>query len=253
VLVVKPHNKTPYELFRGRTPTLSFMKPFRCHVTIFNTLDNLGKFDGKSDEGFFVRYLLNSKAFRVYNIGTRKVEENLHIRFLEDKPCIVGNGPKWLFDIDVLTNSRNYVPVIAGTNSNDFVDGLLFDSSSKNTTNDEPQSSCNTGNKDDNGVNKDGGIDAHEKLANSVNDVNTVRPSNNTTSTDFDTGSLNINTVSLIVFIASPEATHADFFGDKPEADMSNINTRIHKDHSLDLVISNVQSSVMTRKMTKTT
>ncbi|GJX82476.1 putative ribonuclease H-like domain-containing protein [Tanacetum coccineum] len=50
VLVVKPHNKTPYELFRGFKPALSFMKPFGCHVTILNTLDSLGKFDGKSDE-----------------------------------------------------------------------------------------------------------------------------------------------------------------------------------------------------------
>ncbi|GJT75299.1 retrovirus-related pol polyprotein from transposon TNT 1-94 [Tanacetum coccineum] len=50
VLVVKPHNKTPYELFRGLKPALNFMRPFRCHVTILNTLDNLGKFDGKSDE-----------------------------------------------------------------------------------------------------------------------------------------------------------------------------------------------------------
>ncbi|GJQ93115.1 putative ribonuclease H-like domain-containing protein [Tanacetum coccineum] len=54
VLVVKPHNKTPYELFRGRTPSLSFMRPFGCHVTILNTLDHLGKFDGKSDDGFFL-------------------------------------------------------------------------------------------------------------------------------------------------------------------------------------------------------
>ncbi|GJU18861.1 ribonuclease H-like domain-containing protein [Tanacetum coccineum] len=44
VLVVKPHNKTPYELFRGFKPTLSFMRPFGCHVTILNTLDSLGKF-----------------------------------------------------------------------------------------------------------------------------------------------------------------------------------------------------------------
>ncbi|GKF01310.1 ribonuclease H-like domain-containing protein, partial [Tanacetum coccineum] len=89
VLVVKPLSKTPYELFRGRTPSLSFMKPFGCHVIILNTLDRLGKFDGKSDDGFFVRYSLNSKAFRLYNIRTRKVEENLHVRFLEDKPIIV--------------------------------------------------------------------------------------------------------------------------------------------------------------------
>ncbi|GJS10766.1 putative ribonuclease H-like domain-containing protein [Tanacetum coccineum] len=70
VLVVKPHNKTPYELFRGFKPALSFMRPFGCHVTILNTLDNLGKFDGKSDEGFFVGYSLSSKAFRWILKGT---------------------------------------------------------------------------------------------------------------------------------------------------------------------------------------
>ncbi|GJS48123.1 ribonuclease H-like domain-containing protein [Tanacetum coccineum] len=32
VLVVKPHNKTPYELFHGRTPTLSFMRLFRVLI-----------------------------------------------------------------------------------------------------------------------------------------------------------------------------------------------------------------------------
>ncbi|GKD48246.1 hypothetical protein Tco_1277222 [Tanacetum coccineum] len=97
------------------------MKPFGCHVTILNTLDYLGKFDGKSDDRLFVGYSLNSKAFGVYNIRTRKVEESLHIRFLEDKPIIAGDGPKWLFNIDVLTKSMNYVPVVIGTNSNDSV------------------------------------------------------------------------------------------------------------------------------------
>ncbi|GJS59736.1 putative ribonuclease H-like domain-containing protein [Tanacetum coccineum] len=92
VLVVKPHNKIPYELFRGFKPALSFIRPFGCHVTILNTLDSLGKFDGKSDEGFFVGYSLSSKAFRVYNTRTRRVEENLHIEFLENKPMIEDNG-----------------------------------------------------------------------------------------------------------------------------------------------------------------
>nr|GEU70370.1 hypothetical protein [Tanacetum cinerariifolium] len=117
---IKPHNKTTYELFRGRTPALSFMRPFRCHVTILNTLDYLGKFDEKADKGFFVGYFMNSKAFRVYNIRTRRVEENLHIEFLENKPIVAGDGPEWLFDIDMLTKSMNYVPVVAGTNCNDF-------------------------------------------------------------------------------------------------------------------------------------
>ncbi|GJU89513.1 putative ribonuclease H-like domain-containing protein [Tanacetum coccineum] len=177
VLVVKPHNKTPYELFRGRTPALSFMRPFGCHVTILNTLDYLGTFDGKSDEGFFVGYSMNSKAFRVYNIRTMKVEENLYIRFLEDKPIIAGDGPKWLFEIDVLTKSMNYVPVVAGTNSKDLVDGSLFDSSSKNASNDEPQPFSDAGKKDDEGVNKESGIDDQERPKNSTQDINTGQSS----------------------------------------------------------------------------
>ncbi|GJV97112.1 putative ribonuclease H-like domain-containing protein [Tanacetum coccineum] len=93
VLVVKPHNKTPYELFNGRPQILSFMRPFGCPVTILNTIDHLGKFDGKADEGFFVGYSLNKKAFRVFNSRTRIVEENLHIRFSESTPNVVGSGP----------------------------------------------------------------------------------------------------------------------------------------------------------------
>ncbi|GJY41193.1 uncharacterized mitochondrial protein-like protein [Tanacetum coccineum] len=118
VLVVKPHNKIPYELFHGRTPTLSFIRPFGCSVTILNTIDYLGKFDGKADEGFFVGYSLNSKAFRVFNSRTNIVEENLHIMFSENTPNIIGSGPDWLFDIDALTRTMNYKPIVAGTQSN---------------------------------------------------------------------------------------------------------------------------------------
>ncbi|GJY50897.1 putative ribonuclease H-like domain-containing protein [Tanacetum coccineum] len=82
VLVTKPYNKTPYELLLGRPPSISFMRPFGCPVTILNTLDPLGKFDGKADEGF------------------------------------LGSGPEWLFDIDSLTKSMNYEPVTAGNQTN---------------------------------------------------------------------------------------------------------------------------------------
>nr|GEV46527.1 hypothetical protein [Tanacetum cinerariifolium] len=51
VLVNKSQNKTPYELFNGKTPAIGFLKPFGCHVMILNTLDHLGKFDAKGDEG----------------------------------------------------------------------------------------------------------------------------------------------------------------------------------------------------------
>ncbi|GJS01526.1 putative ribonuclease H-like domain-containing protein [Tanacetum coccineum] len=118
VLVNKSQNKTPYELFNGRSPAIGFLRPFGCHVMILNTLDHLGKFDAKGDEGYFVGYSLSSKAFRVFNKRTKKVEENLHVDFLENKPIEKGAGPNWLFDIDSLTNSMNYVPVVvAGTSS----------------------------------------------------------------------------------------------------------------------------------------
>ncbi|GJV57947.1 putative ribonuclease H-like domain-containing protein [Tanacetum coccineum] len=278
VIIVKPHNKTPYELFRGRTPALNFMRPFGCHVSILNTLDHLGKFDGKSDYGFFVGYSLTSKAFRVYNIRSRRVEENLHIRFLEDKPIVSVDGLKWLFNLDSLTKSMNYMPVIAGTNSNDFAgsevsigegstsketdtsqdyivmplwkDSSLFDSHSMNVSHDEPEASSDAEKKDDEGVSKATKVDDQERPESSTPNINTVGPSVNTASANPRTDNV------------TPEASNANLFGDETKMDMSNLNasyqvpttpnTRIHKDHSLDHVIGDIQSGVQTRGMTKT-
>ncbi|GJT35602.1 putative ribonuclease H-like domain-containing protein [Tanacetum coccineum] len=88
VLVVKPHNKTPYELFRGFKPALRFMRPFGCHVTILNTLDNLGKFDGKSDE-VVTGTISNESAGtqRELNEGTSTQKEEI------SQDCIVKDGP----------------------------------------------------------------------------------------------------------------------------------------------------------------
>nr|GFC53853.1 ribonuclease H-like domain-containing protein [Tanacetum cinerariifolium] len=99
------------------TPAIGFLKPFGCHVMILTTLDNLGKFEAKGDEGYFIRYSMSSKAFRVFNKRTRRVEENLHEEFLENKGIKQGVGPNWLFDIDSLTKSTNYMPVDVGTHS----------------------------------------------------------------------------------------------------------------------------------------
>nr|GEY29815.1 putative ribonuclease H-like domain-containing protein [Tanacetum cinerariifolium] len=118
VLVTKPHNKTPYELLHGRLPSIGFMRPFGCPVTILNTLDALGKFQGKVDEGFLIGYSVSSKAFRVFNSRTRIVQETLHVNFMENKPIVAGSGPSWLFDIDSLTWTMNYHPVIAENQTN---------------------------------------------------------------------------------------------------------------------------------------
>nr|GEX50294.1 hypothetical protein [Tanacetum cinerariifolium] len=118
VLVTKPHNKTPYELLHGRSPSIGFMRPFGCSVTILNTLDFLGKLEGNVDEGFLVRYFVSSKAFRVFNSRTCIVQETLHVNFLENKSSVAGSGPTWLFDIDSLTKTMKYQPINACNQSN---------------------------------------------------------------------------------------------------------------------------------------
>ncbi|GJT98504.1 ribonuclease H-like domain-containing protein [Tanacetum coccineum] len=122
----------------SQTPTLSFTRPFGCPVTILNTIDHLGKFNGKADEGFFVGYSLNSKAFRVFNSRTRIVEENLHIRFSENTSNIVDSGPDWLFDIDALTRTMNYEPIVAGTQSNGFAGTKVSDNAGQARKETEP-------------------------------------------------------------------------------------------------------------------
>nr|GEY20016.1 hypothetical protein [Tanacetum cinerariifolium] len=77
-----------------------------------------GKFDRKADEGFLVGYSVSSKAFRVFNSQTRIVQKTLHINFLENQPNVTKSRPTWLFDIDTLTHSMNYQPVVAGNQPN---------------------------------------------------------------------------------------------------------------------------------------
>ncbi|GJV10117.1 putative ribonuclease H-like domain-containing protein [Tanacetum coccineum] len=277
VLIVKPHNKTPYELFRGIKPAIGFMKPFGCHVTILNTLDKLGKFDGKSDEGFFVGYSLSSKAFRVYNIRTRKVQENLHIGFLENKPMIEGNGPKWLFDLDSLTQSMNYVPVVAGTFSNDFagIQGVFESSTSSQQDQDNqdcivmpiwkdasyfddasPRSVADAQIQDQNGTHDDCSL---QNNGTADQQVNTASPEVNTGSREVSTAVPEVNTATP-EDLMGPIPTSEDTQVEDQEIKLGNISpsyavsstphTRIHKDHPIDHVIGDVQSSVQTRRMT---
>ncbi|GJS79589.1 putative ribonuclease H-like domain-containing protein [Tanacetum coccineum] len=133
-------------------------------------VQNRGKFDGKGDEGFFIGYSLSSKAFRVYNTRTRKVQENL------------------LFDIDSLSRSMNYVPVFAGTFSNDFA--------------------VNTATPED-----------------------LVGPSHASEDTQVEDQEIELGNIPQSY--AVPTTPH----------------TRIHKDHPIEHVIGDVQSSVQTRRM----
>nr|GEU80344.1 retrovirus-related Pol polyprotein from transposon TNT 1-94 [Tanacetum cinerariifolium] len=131
-------------LFTKATSDKSKLWHRRLRHLNFKTMNKLvkgnlvrGKFSGKADEGFFVGYFLNSKAFRVFNSRKMIVEENLHIRFSESTPNVVGSGPNRLFDIDALTRTMNYKPIVADTQSIDFASTRSNDFADPKTSHDD--------------------------------------------------------------------------------------------------------------------
>nr|GEX82571.1 hypothetical protein [Tanacetum cinerariifolium] len=117
VSVTNPHNKTPYALLTGKIPFVSHFKPFGCHVTILNTSDHLGKFDGKADEGYIVGYSASNKAYRVYSVPNKRVEETMNLHFLEDKPNLTN-----------LQAHKETQLLLQGTQSIDIPDDKVDDS-----------------------------------------------------------------------------------------------------------------------------
>nr|GFA65461.1 putative ribonuclease H-like domain-containing protein [Tanacetum cinerariifolium] len=188
------------------------------------------------------------KAFRVYNIRTRKVEENLHITFLENKPMIAGGGPKWLFNIDALSKSMNYAPVAEGTNSNDFAENSLVDSSSQ---------ALDGHNKDKHGPSQASKNDNQESpnVESSTKPVNTAGPINTATPTYAD----------YLIDPRMPDLEDTVIFDDDrdegAEADYNNLetvilvspipSTIIHKDHPKEQITEEVNFAVQIKKIAK--
>nr|GEX48941.1 putative ribonuclease H-like domain-containing protein [Tanacetum cinerariifolium] len=131
-LVNKSYNKTPYELFNSRTPAIGFLKPFGCHVMILNTLDHLGKFEAKRDKGYFIGYSMSSKAFRVFNKRTKRVEENLHVDFLENKAIEKGTKDAVSQEVKKDVSSLRYIALP------NWIHEVHLESSSS-----QPQDTCN--------------------------------------------------------------------------------------------------------------
>ncbi|GJU17254.1 retrovirus-related pol polyprotein from transposon TNT 1-94 [Tanacetum coccineum] len=220
------------------------------------------KFDVRLMKGFFVGYSLNSKTFRVFNSRTRIVEENLRIRFSENTPNVLGSGPDWLFDIDALTRTMNYEPIVAGTQSNGFAGTKASNNASqarKETDSvknyiflplwtvdppfsQDPKSSHDDGSKpsSDNGKK----VDEDPRKESEFNVVG----GKTSIELPFD---LNMHALE----------EYRDYEDNGAEADMNNLDTtiqvspipttRIHKDHPLDQVIRDLQSATQTRRMSK--
>ncbi|GJZ42443.1 putative ribonuclease H-like domain-containing protein, partial [Tanacetum coccineum] len=251
-----------------------------------NTIDHLGKFDGKADEGFFVGYSINSKAFRVFNSRTRIVEENLHVQFSENTPNIAGSGQNWLFDIDALTKSMNYKPVIIGNQSNGNAGTKTCDDAGKARMETVPRkdyillplwpadlpfsqnskSSPDVGFKllgdNENKVTEEPGKESNDQEkddnVNSTNNVNVA-----------SINKVNVvgrkSSIKLLDDPNMPELEDIVYSDDDEdvgtEDDMNNLDafmhvsriqtTRIHKDHPVEQIIGDLNSAPQTRRMTK--
>nr|GEW64950.1 hypothetical protein [Tanacetum cinerariifolium] len=201
----------------------------------------------------------NFEAFKVFNSRTRIVEENLHIRFSENTPNVVGSGPDWLFDINALTRTMDYEPIVAGTQSNNYpgtkacdnagqarketepvkdyillplwTANLPFSQDPKSSHDDGFKPSSNDEKKVDEGPSKENECNDQEKEdnVNNTNNVNNVSSHINATGTNED--------------------NELSFDLNMPSFPIPSI--RIHKDHLLDQVIRDLHSATQTRQMSK--
>nr|GEY03061.1 retrovirus-related Pol polyprotein from transposon TNT 1-94 [Tanacetum cinerariifolium] len=91
--------KTPYELLRGRKPTLDYFRVFGSKCFILNTKEYLTKFDPKSYKCVALGYSQNSKAYIILNKHTLKIEESLNVTF-DETPTPYKTSPLVDDDLD---------------------------------------------------------------------------------------------------------------------------------------------------------
>nr|GEV49508.1 retrovirus-related Pol polyprotein from transposon TNT 1-94 [Tanacetum cinerariifolium] len=263
VLVTKPQNKTPYELIHGRIPSIGFMRPFGCLVTILNTLDSLGKFNRKVDEGFLVGYSVSSKVFRVFNSRTRIVQEALHINFLENKPNIAEKARE--------ENVQQYVLFLvwssgSKTPQNTDGDAALNEKEPEfegrkpeSKVHISPSSSAQTKKHDDKtkreakGKSHANSLIGYRNLSAgfedfSDNSINEVNADGNSIPAVGQIFTNNTNTFSAV----GPSNAVADFTNLETSITVNPIpTTKVHKDHHVTQIIGDLSLATQTRSMTR--
>ncbi|GJW48898.1 hypothetical protein Tco_0080544 [Tanacetum coccineum] len=140
-------------------------------------------------------------------------------------------------------------------------DSSYFDSPTENVDNGEPKTADDAQKQDEDGLNNENAEQERFSDDSSSKDVNSIGQQVNTASPDVNTGSLKLNVVGPSTSTA--RSNKENNTKEEPKVDLGNItnsyivpntpNTRIHKDHPIDNVIGEVQSTVQTRRMLKPT
>ncbi|GJX51465.1 putative ribonuclease H-like domain-containing protein [Tanacetum coccineum] len=233
VLVIKPHNKTPYELFLGRKPALSFMRPFGCPVTILNTLDHLVVLGNQTN-------------------GNASTKENIDVG--QDGKKLVPDQ-KYIL-LPLLTSD----PLLSKISKDSPETGFKLSGEEEKIDFEHPENEdSDVPNIEESRINQE-----QDANVNSTNNINTVSPTvnvadieNNDVDENIVYGCIddpNMHNLEEIVYSDDDEEVGAD-------ADMNNLATtvlfspiltiRVHKDHPLEQIIGDIQSALQTRRMTK--
>ncbi|GKB24121.1 putative ribonuclease H-like domain-containing protein [Tanacetum coccineum] len=236
----------------GKITGRGFMRPFGCPVTILNTIDHLGKFDGKADEGFFER-AIHKWIYRIYCLWRYKACDDAGKARME---TILGKDyillPLWLADLPFSQKSKS---------SPD--DGFKPSEDNEKKVTEKPGK-------------KGGDLSNKNDSVNNTNNINTASDRNitnnvNTVSSTVNTAGIEVNAISSNTSIELPndpnmpeleDIVYSDDYEDVgAEADMNNLNTfmpvspipttRIHKDHPVEQIIGDLNSAPQTRRMTK--
>ncbi|XP_073153828.1 uncharacterized protein [Henckelia pumila] len=91
-MINKKIKKTPYDIWYGKVPVISYFKVFGCKCFIHNNgKTHLTALDVRSDAGLFLGYSSVSKTYRVFNTKTLTFEESVHIVF--DETSVANESP----------------------------------------------------------------------------------------------------------------------------------------------------------------
>lgn len=84
---------TPYEIWKGKKPNLKYFHIFGTTCYVLKDRDQKKKLDDKAEEGIFLGYSTNSRAYRVFLKESQTIIESINVRFQDD-----GNPTSGLID-----------------------------------------------------------------------------------------------------------------------------------------------------------
>nr|GEY85779.1 hypothetical protein [Tanacetum cinerariifolium] len=272
VLVNKPHDKTPYELLLDITPSIGFMMPFGCPVTIVNTLDPLGNLMGRPMRDFWLDTLACiQEHFDADKVGEGNVQQLLFPLWYTGSKDPRNTDVDATFEVKE-PESEVYVSPRSSAKT------TTHDDKTKREAKGKSHVELSTGARDlseefeDFSDNSIDGVNAagtpvttvRKNSTNSTNTFSVVVPSNTVVSLTLGKSSY-VDPSTYLDDLNMPALegiTYSDYKDDVgAAADFSNLKTnitvspipttRVHKDHPVTQIIGNLSLAPQTRSMTR--